>query len=142
MLFLLKKETNIDNYNTILYLIIDYIHVVVFLSIFFLLCITIKLKCNINYLFILNIFALGSILCFFYFKRCVLSLFMYNIINVKTWVSPLDRLKYVIGFDKTYNIEYRTADYNEMYGWINGQYLFFGILLLLNIFCFTKLKKY
>lgn len=112
------------------------------MSIFFLLCITIKLKCNINYLFILNIFALGSILCFFYFKRCVLSLFMYNIINVKTWVSPLDRLKYVIGFDKTYNIEYRTADYNEMYGWINGQYLFFGILLLLNIFCFTKLKKY
>ena len=67
MLFLLKKETNIDNYNTILYLIIDYIHVVVFLSIFFLLCITIKLKCNINYLFILNIFALGSILCFFLF---------------------------------------------------------------------------
>lgn len=138
----LINQKNINDYNTLLYLIIDYIHVCVFWSVFFLICITIKLNCNINYLFILNIFAFSTILLFFYFKQCILSLLMYKIINIKQWVSPVDRLKYIVGLDKNYNIDYRDAWHNDMYTWMNSQYLFFGILLLLNIFCFTKLKKY
>ena len=132
------KNQNIDDYNKLLYLIIDYIHVCVFLSVFFLISITIKLNCNINYLFILNIFALFTILLFFYFKCCVLTLLMYKIIDIKFWVSPVDRIKYIIGLDNKYNIEYRPCDNNDADTWINSQYLFISVLLLLNIYCFFK----
>jgi len=132
------KNQNMDDYNKLLYVIIDYIHVCVFLSIIFLISITIKLNCNINYLFILNIFAFVTILLFFYFKQCILTLLMYKIIDIKFWVSPVDRLKYIVGFDKTYNIEYRPINNNDADTWINGQYLFISVLLLLNIYCFLK----
>jgi hypothetical protein len=135
------KKQNIDNYNTILYLIIDYMHTIVFVSVFFLLCIAIKLKCNVNYVFILNIFALVTLLLFFHFKQCILSLWMYKIIDTKQWVQPVDRLKYMLGLDTKYNIEYRGPDNNEINNWINGQYLFITVLLLLNIYCFFKKKK-
>jgi hypothetical protein len=137
----LNKQANIDDYNKVLYLIIDYIHVCVFLSIIFLISITIKFKCNINYLFILNIFAFSSILLFFYFKSCILTILMYKITNIKFWISPIDRLKYILGLDKKYNIKYRPINNNDSYTWINGQYLFMATLLLLNICCFYKKKR-
>ena len=137
----LINHTILNEYNTLLYLIIDYVHVFIFWSVFFLICNTIVSNCNLNYLFILNIFAFSTILLFFYFKKCVLSLYMYNIIDVKQWVSPVDRLKYMVGLDKNYNIDYRDAWHNDMYTWMNSQYLFFGILLLLNMYCFVKKKK-
>ena len=136
----LINQKNIDDYNTLLYLIIDYIHVCVFWSVFFLICITIKLKCNIHYLFILNIFAFVTILLFFYFKQCILSLLMYKIISIKQWVSPVDRLKYIFHLDKNYNIEYIDSTHNEINNWMNSQYLFMSIMLLLNIYCFNKTK--
>lgn len=135
------KYQNMDDYDKVLYLIIDYIHVFVLVSVIFLIGITIKLKCNINYLFILNIFAFVNILLFFYFKKCILTLLMYNIIDIKFWVTPIDRIKYIIGLDKTYNIEYRPIDNNDAYTWINGQYLLTFVILFLNIYCFFKKKR-
>ena len=133
----LKTQIIHDN-NTRLYLIIDYIHVCVFWSVFLLVCITIELKCNLTYLFLLNIFALVTILLFFHFKGCILSILMYKIIDFKQWVSPVDRLKYIMGLDKKYNIEYRGDDHNEMNMWMNSQYLLMSILLFLNVYCFFK----
>jgi hypothetical protein len=135
------KKQNIDDYPTVLYLLLDYLHVFIFLSILFLLAITVRLKCNLTYLFILNIFALFTILLFFYFKSCVLSLLMYKIINVKYWINPMDRLTYFFGLDKKYNIEYRKNNIIDVNTWINGQYLFFISLLGINIYYFIKKQR-
>ena len=135
------KNQNIDDYNTIMYLISDYLHVCIFLSVLFLLAITVRLKCNLTYLFMLNIFALSTILLFFYFKSCILTLFMYKIINVKYWVSPMDRLNYFFGLDKKYNIEYRNTTSIDVNTWMNGQYLFFISLLFINLYYFIKKQR-
>ena len=135
------KNQNIDDYNTIMYLISDYLHVCIFLSVLFLLAITVRLKCNLTYLFMLNIFALSTILLFFYFKSCILTLFMYKIINVKYWVSPMDRLNYFFGLDKKYNIEYRNTTSIDVNTWMNGQYLFFISLLGINLYYFIKKQR-
>lgn len=135
------KKQNMEDYNKVLYLIIDYIHVCVYLSVIFLVSVTIKLNCNINYLFILNIFAFFTILLFFYFKGCYLTLLMYKIIDIKFWNSPDARLKYIVGLDKKYEIVYRPVNNNDAYTWIKGQYLFMSVVLLLNIYCFFKKKK-
>jgi len=66
---------------------------------------------------------------------------MYKIIDIKHWVSPVDRLKYFVGLDKNYNIDYRDAWNNDMYVWINNQYLLMSVMLLLNIYCFVKQNK-
>ena len=135
------KNQNIDDYNTIMYLISDYLHVCIFLSVLFLLAITVRLKCNLTYLFMLNIFALSTILLFFHFKSCILSLLMYKIINVKYWVNPIDRLTYFFGLDKKYNIEYRNTTSIDVNTWMNGQYLFFISLLGINLYYFIKKQR-
>jgi hypothetical protein len=135
------KNQNIEDYNTIVYLILDYLHVFIFLSILFLLCITVRLKCNLTYLFILNIFALFTILLFFYFKSCILSLFMYKIIDVKYWINPIDRLNYFFGLDKKYNIQYRKTNKIDVNTWMRGQYLFFTTLLFINLYYFIKKQR-
>ena len=135
------KNQNIDDYNTIMYLISDYLHVCIFLSVLFLLAITVRLKCNLTYLFMLNIFALSTILLFFHFKSCILSLLMYKIINVKYWVNPIDRLNYFFGLDKKYNIEYRNTTSIDVNTWMNGQYLFFISLLGINLYYFIKKQR-
>lgn len=135
------KKQKLDNYNTVLYLLLDYLHVFIFISILFLLAITVRLKCNLTYLFILNIFALSTILLFFHFKSCILSLFMYKIINVKYWINPIDRLTYFFGLDKKYNIEYRNSTSIDINTWMNGQYLFFISLLGINLYYFIKKQR-
>ena len=137
----LKNKVNIDNDNKILYLIIDYIHVCVILFMFILIMNVIKFKCNVNYLFILNIFSFATIILFFYFKGCILSILMYNIINNKFWVNPFERIKYIIGLDKTYTDMYRDPNNKEMHTWINSQYAFFIPVLLINMYCFFKKKR-
>jgi hypothetical protein len=135
------KNQNLDDYNKALYLILDYIHIFIFLSVIFLVFITIKTKCNLNYLFLLNIFIFITILLFFYFKGCVLTLIMYNIIDTKNWINPIDRIKYMLGIDEHYNIKYKTINRNPTNDWINGQYLFISVALLLNIYYFFKKIK-
>ena len=137
----LKNQKNINNYDKIIYLIIDYIHNIIFLSVFFLICIAITLKCNLTYVFMLNIFAFVTILLFFYFKECILSLLMYNIIDIKHWIQPIERIKYMLGFHKQYNIRHREPNHDGIYDWINSQYLLMSVLLLLNIYCFMKQKR-
>jgi hypothetical protein len=66
---------------------------------------------------------------------------MYKIIDIKFWISPDARLKYIVGLDKKYEIVYRPVNNNDAYTWINGQYLFMSIVLLLNIYCFFKKKR-
>ena len=134
------KKQNIDNYNKVLYLILDFIHVFIFLCVMYLISITIKSKCNLNYLFLLNIFVLITLLLFFHFKGCVITLIMYNIIDVKNWINPIDRIKYMLGIDKQYNIKYK-KNRNTVNDWINGQYLFVSVVLILNIFYIFKKNK-
>ncbi len=66
---------------------------------------------------------------------------MYKIIDTKQWVSPVDRLKYFVGLDKNYNIDYRDAWQNDTYVWMNNQYLLMSVMLLLNMCFFVKKKK-
>ena len=134
------KKQNINHYNKVLYLILDYIHVFIFLCVMYLISITIKSNCNLNYLFLLNIFVLITLLLFFYFKGCVITLIMYKIIDIKNWVNPIDRIKYILGIDKNYNMKYK-KNRNTVNDWINGQYLFVSVVLILNIYCFFKMKK-
>jgi hypothetical protein len=138
--FAFLRFQTLSFYKTVWYLILDFIHVFVILGLFFLLCTAIRFKCNPNYLFMLNIFALSTILLFFYFKACFLSLLMYNIINVKNWVNPMDRLKYLFGLDK-YNIRPRNGNKIDINTWIRGQTIFFVALLVLNIYVFTNKHK-
>jgi hypothetical protein len=136
----LKYQTKLNNTNKFLYLLIDAFHISMFIFMFILLCSFINVGCNLNYLFILNIFTLITILLFFYFKGCVISLLSYKIISNKFWVTPVDRLKYIVGIDKKYNV-YRAPNNNEVNSWIKGQFLFYIPVLLINIFCFINKKK-
>lgn len=102
-------------------------------------CVAVRTNCDLTYLFMLNIFALFSVVLFFHFKGCLLTLFMYKIINVKHWINPVDRITYLVGLDR-YNIRLRDSKKIDVNAWINGQYLFFVALLCLNIFYFIKPK--
>jgi hypothetical protein len=132
------KKYKLGFYNTVLYSLLDLLHVFVFLGVLFLLSIVVR-KRNSYYLSLLNIFALFTVILFFYFKGCLLTILMYKIINVKYWTNPVDRLTYLVGLDK-YNIRPRKTNDN-VNAWIRGQTLFFTTLFILNVYFFMKPVK-
>jgi len=71
-----------------------------------------------------NIFVLLTLLLFFYFKGCVLTLIMYKIIDTKNWINPIDRIKYVLGIDTHYNIKYKKIVIQLMIGLMDNTYLY------------------
>lgn len=128
------KHYPISLFSQFVYLFLDFIHILVFVLLIYLI---VNLKCNLKRLAILNAIYLITILCFFYFKRCIISIVQNKIIdNEVSWVGPIDRIKYFLVPEKQYlNSKPTTVS------WIDSNKMNCTIIVLLNIYCVLNQKK-
>jgi len=116
-----------------LYLCLDGIHVSIVFTVLYLLF---NLQCSLKKLLILNIIYLFVVLCFYYHKRCALSIYQNKIINKEvSWTGPIDRIVYFLNPEKPY-INSKSL---LMQGWIDGNKQTCVLIIVLNLYCLSKL---
>lgn len=132
------KHIDVTNINKFLYLMIDFMHV--FIT-FFILYFLVNFECNIQKLLILNIFYFIIIACFFYFKRCVITIISNNLINKTNspWTPPYDRFVYFFDINRSYEKKC-SENKNTSEIWMNGNLTVITIVILLNIYCLWKIN--
>jgi hypothetical protein len=131
------KNINISTFEKSLYLINEVMHLFVVILILKLLF---NLKCNINKLLILNTVFFMMLLSFFYFKKCILSIFSSNLLNLKIyrkWIGPFNRFNYLLFLDS----KYKGNDKNETLSWMEGNISTVFFIILLNSYCLLKINK-
>jgi hypothetical protein len=135
----LEYELNVKHYHlstfyTFLYLCLDCIHTGIIFTVMYLLF---NLHCSLKKLMILNIIYLIIVLCFYYHKRCVLSIYQNKIINKQvSWTGPIDRIVYFFKTEKPYikSKKWTTQD------WIDGNKLTCILIIVLNVYCLFKMR--
>jgi hypothetical protein len=134
----IKHIHNVSNINKFLYLIIDFIHI---LLVFFIIYLFINLEGNIRKLIILNTSFFIMILLFFYYKRCILTIIAYNFLNsdyeLISWNGPFDRIRYLLFVDKEYKDKYKSKD-ELFFIWFNEQKISIFLLIILNLYILYK----
>ena len=127
------KHYPISFFYKILCLQLDMIHVILCMLVIYLLF---NLECNIKKLFILNLLYLFIVLCFFHFKRCLLSIFQNKFMQKNvSWTGPADRVAYFFQPDK----QYINEEKGNMIKWMESNKITVSLVFLLNLYCFTKL---
>ncbi len=132
------KHMDISKTNKLLYLILDAIHISVTL---FILWIIINVDCSIQKLLLINIFYFIIIACFFYFKRCFITIISNKLLNNEnnTWNSPNDRISYFFVMDKPY--EKIITDNKKISNlWMNGNIVTISAIILFNMYCLWKIS--
>ena len=100
-----------------------------------------KRCCNIQKLLLLDILFFIFVACFFYFKRCVLSIISNKLINNPNdfWISPIDRISYLFNINKPYKLFSSNKNNTEL--WMNGSISLITIIILLNVYCLWKISS-
>lgn len=131
------KHYHLSTFYTILYLCIECFHLS---TIFILSYLFLNLQCNLKKLLMLNIFYLGVVLCFFYNKRCVLSVYQNKIINKEVaWTGPIDRIVYFLNPEKPYSKPLSSDDL--MNSWMEGNKLSCMLVIALNMYCLFQMNR-
>ena len=134
---LMEYELHIKHYPiTMFYKIIclqlDILHVTIFLALVYLM---LNVECNVKKLIFLNTLYLMLVLFFFYYKRCILTIFQNKLVNKQVgWTAPIDRIVYFFQ-DK----QYINNNPEHMISWANGNKITCLLVICLNIYCFTQL---
>lgn len=131
------KNINISIFKKGLYLINELVHLFV---VILLLNVSFNLNCGINKLLILNTGFFMMLLSFFYFKKCILSIFSSNLLNLKIyrkWIGPFTRCNYLLFLDS----KYKGNNKNETLSWMDGNMITVFIIILLNCYCLFKINN-
>ena len=131
---LFLKHIDVPIINKILYLLVDFMHMVVSFTLLYLF---LNFECSIPKLLLLNIIFFTMIALFFYFKRCILTIISNKFINKENipWTSPFNRIFYFFDLKKPYIN--KGADNTE--AWMRGNMINISIIVLLNSYCLWKI---
>jgi len=132
----LEYELNIKHYpispfHKFICLWLDVVHMVIFVMIIYLILST---RCNLKKLVILDTIYLIVILCFFHFKRCILTLIQNKLIQKNiAWTGPFQRITYFFEPDQQY-----VQPAGTMKGWTEGNKNTCLMIILVNLYCLFK----
>lgn len=135
---LVEYELNIKHYPIsmfykIICLQVDLLHVVVWLTFVYLM---LNFTCNMKKLVLLNTFYLIVVLCFYFFKRCILTIIPNELTNTNfVWTTPDKRLRYFFDLDKQY-LNGKKDDTNL---WMDLNKLACFTIICLNLYCYSQL---
>ena len=130
---LFTKHIDVPFWNKFLYTLIDGLHIILFLFIFYLLF---NLNCNIYKLLLLNSLFFISLFLYFAFKKSVLTEISNKLVGVenRVWPTPNDRAAYFLNINIDYNSSLNST-------WLDGNKVFVGILSILNIYCLWNIYQ-
>jgi hypothetical protein len=134
----LEYELNLKHYDIhglykFIYLLNELIHLLITFAIFYLLF---NLECSIEKLLILDILYLICIFLFFIFKRCILSILSEKIIGSHYTFTGIP---HKINYFTNYNTEYIKNEKNNTVDWMNGNIRVCFIIIILNLYCLSKI---
>jgi hypothetical protein len=135
---LVEYELNIKHYPISMFykmicLQVDLLHVVVWMTFGYLM---LNFTCNMKKLVLLNTFYLIVVLCFYFFKRCILTIIPNQLTNTNfVWTAPDKRLQYFFDLDKQY-LNGKKDDTNM---WMDLNKLACFTIICLNLYCYSQL---
>jgi len=129
------KHYPISTLSVIAYLFIDALHIVTVLVVIYLLF---NWKCSLKKLMILNTLYLIIVFLFYFYKRCVVSVYQNKLIGKTiSWTGPFDRINYFWNPEKQYvNTSRLTSD-----NWMNANKNTCFLIIALNVYCLYKMHK-
>jgi len=134
------KHINTDFIYKFIYMLIDFFHTTITISVIFLIFLSLNLECNIFKLLLLDSLYLSILFLFSIFKMCILTIIENRILGLDenfSRICPSTRIKYF--FDM--NTKYKSIPGNNTIDWINGNRLFLFLIFCLNTFCLFKIYK-
>lgn len=145
VIYIFNYEVNVKHLPTtefrkFLFMLSDILHSLVFLTIIYLLF---NPKCNVLSLMLLNILYLFIILCFFLFKRCILTILTNRIVSSdydSQNISMFDIGRYFIQREyelKINNNHESQEEYTKRF--MKGNLITVSLVLALNIYCFIRI---
>lgn len=131
------KHYSVSPWNAFCYLSLDCLHVFIVIVVFYLLF---NLQCSIKKLVLLNTIYLIIVVLFYYFKRCIITIYQNNFIQDDVgWPGPFDRILYFFNPEKQYVTKHKSKEYTNR--WMEGNKKTVTLIIALNLYCFYKMHK-
>ena len=128
------KHINRKQIYKCVYVLLELFHLCIVYCIFYLF---LNFDCNIKKLILLNTIYMVTILLFFYFKRCVLTILENKVLCVSSEINSMtiiERLNYFLDINKSYI----PTKGNYTIQWINYNKIVITCIFILNIYCLIK----
>ena len=126
------RHFQISTLCKLMYLIVDAAHLVIILTIIYLCT---NIECSVRKLMVLDALYFVVLVCFIYFKKCILTEIANYLANDMVadpkWNSPLHRALYFLERDRPFV----HTDTTTIKSWIDGQYWSVVVICLLNLYC-------
>ena len=131
------KHYSVSPWNTFCYLSLDCIHVFTVVVIIYLLF---NLQCSLKKLVLLNTIYLIIVVLFYYFKRCILTIYQNKLIDSDVgWPDPFGRILYFFNPEKQYITKHKSKEYTHL--WMEGNKNTVLLIIALNLYCLYKMHK-
>ena len=131
------KHYSVSPWNAFCYLCLDCIHVFTVVVIIYLLF---NLQCSLKKLVLLNTIYLIMVVLFYYFKRCILTIYQNKLIDSDVgWTGPFDRILYFFNPEKQYTTKHTSNEYTNR--WMEGNKKTAILIIALNLYCLYKMHK-
>ena len=129
------KHVKREIYYKILYCIFDFFHIAI---LNFAIYLSLNIKNDIKYLFMLNILYFFIIFQFFIFKKCSLTIIENKILGIDSDCGAISRVTRLMYF-KNINSSYLPKKGHNLERWINGNKITIVILIIINLIYYLKL---